>query len=156
MCSDCGAGPLWKNNRSGFCRLCYEKNRPRAIKGTAEHKAAVERSKNYYSQNVEKLRHVPVENRFGLSKEQYNEMLEAQEYRCAICRKHRDEFSKNFAVDHDHSCCPVIKQNKKTCGKCVRSLLCEQCNQGLGKFSDSPELLIIAAQYIKSHRKVVI
>lgn len=34
-------------------------------------------------------------------------------------------------VDHDHKCCG---NSKATCGKCVRGLLCGQCNTSLGHY----------------------
>jgi hypothetical protein len=51
-----------------------------------------------------------------------------------------------LAVDHNHGCCP----GEKSCGKCVRGLLCDNCNQAIGKFRDDPELLLKAAEYLRS------
>lgn len=57
--------------------------------------------------------------RYGITKEQYNDMLIAQGCRCAFCGRHRSEFKRRLHVDHDH----------KT-GK-VRGLLCIGCNKNL-------------------------
>jgi hypothetical protein len=53
---------------------------------------------------------------------------------------------KHLHVDHDHACCP----SGKSCGKCVRGLLCNDCN--LGHFKDDPELLRRMADYIEKFR----
>jgi hypothetical protein len=38
-----------------------------------------------------------------------------------------------ICVDHDHACCPKqVKATAKTCGKCIRGLLCFRCNTSLG------------------------
>lgn len=80
---------------------------------------------------------------FGITLAQYQEMHENQGGRCAICgnpeTQMRNGKIKMLAVDHCHST-----------GK-IRSLLCCECNQGLGKFKDSPELLLNAAEYLKKH-----
>jgi hypothetical protein len=49
-------------------------------------------------------------------------------------------------VDHDHACCP----GAKSCGKCVRSLLCASCNKGIAMFADEPQRLDAAAAYLRS------
>jgi len=78
---------------------------------------------------------------YKLSMPDYKQLLQEQEGRCAICRQietalYRDGSVKALSVDHDH----------KT-GK-VRGLLCLHCNQGLGRFFDSKDLLKKATEYL--------
>jgi hypothetical protein len=75
---------------------------------------------------------------FGMSIEEYDEKLVNQGGVCQICGLECIS-GKRLAVDHDH----------KT-GK-IRDLLCSNCNGGLGKFQDNPELLIKAADYLRKH-----
>jgi|ERR1017187_7892677 hypothetical protein len=79
------------------------------------------------------------EKKFNLTIEQYDEMLRQQDYKCAICRRDTPNKKQNthWAVDHDH-----------TTGK-VRGLLCQNCNQGLGKFKDNKILLEEAIKYLQ-------
>ncbi|MGA5420221.1 endonuclease VII domain-containing protein [Streptomyces lavendulocolor] len=77
----------------------------------------------------------------------YAEMLASQGGTCAICGRPDGE-GRALSVDHDHGCCP---DGDRTCGKCVRGLVCGACNHGLGKFRDSPELLRAAAAYLERH-----
>lgn len=81
---------------------------------------------------------------FRIREEDYNKILMEQEFSCAICKMHFSKQKRAFAVDHDHSCCDT----KRSCGKCIRGLLCFECNIGLGKFKDSPEILKSALKYI--------
>lgn len=75
---------------------------------------------------------------YGLSPEQFEQMLAQQSGRCAICKTDKPtvKIGGSFRIDHCHST-----------GK-VRGLLCMKCNSGLGMFSDSPEVLIAAAEYL--------
>lgn len=83
---------------------------------------------------------------YNISGEWRTLTLLAQEGTCAICHTAIDEAAGR--VDHDHTCC----LGRKSCGRCVRGLLCDSCNTGLGKFRDNPDLLISAAEYIILHR----
>jgi hypothetical protein len=76
-----------------------------------------------------KMRDQQAELRFGITPEMYADMLARQGGRCAICEKPNGFYSVRLVIDHDHACCP----GKKTCGKCVRGLLCTACNLHLGK-----------------------
>lgn len=82
--------------------------------------------------------------KFGLSRADYDRMLESQDGVCRICRKTPEENGKALAVDHDRACCP----GNKSCGKCVRSLLCGNCNRAIGYFKDDPSLILAALTYV--------
>ena len=63
-------------------------------------------------------------------------MWKDQEESCAICKTPFSDTSE-ACVDHSHDT-----------GE-VRGLLCNQCNNGLGRFMDNIELLKAAIKYIK-------
>ncbi|MFF8290006.1 endonuclease VII domain-containing protein [Streptomyces sp. NPDC016309] len=84
---------------------------------------------------------------YRLAPGRYAEMLATQGGVCAICEQ-PDGNGLALCVDHDHGCCPDAA---RTCGRCVRGLVCSACNHGLGKFRDSPELLRAAAAYLERH-----
>lgn len=73
---------------------------------------------------------------YGLSPEQYLDMLEKQQGKCAIC-KLEPTSKRGLAVDHDHET-----------GE-VRGLLCGGCNTALGSFKDDPEVLTSAIEYLR-------
>lgn len=79
------------------------------------------------------FRHYHLVRRYGITAAEYDAMVERQAGRRPICTQELDERSH---VDHDH----------KT-GR-VRGVLCFNCNAGLGKYADSPEILVRAAGYL--------
>lgn len=77
---------------------------------------------------------------YGLTLEQYTDMLRLQKYKCYICgRKHLEESRKRLNVDHDH-----------LTGK-VRKLLCGSCNSVLGRAGDNINILKRAILYLEEH-----
>lgn len=82
---------------------------------------------------------------YGITPERYDEMLAEQGGGCWICGRTPEEEGRALAVDHDHGCCP---QQKRSCGRCVRALLCQNCNNGLGRFGDSPARLARALELV--------
>ena len=81
---------------------------------------------------------------FGLDVTAYEAMKNSQGGGCAICGG-LNATGRALAVDHDHSCCP----GEKSCGACVRGLLCDNCNHALGKLKDRVELLRKAISYLE-------
>lgn len=126
-----------------------------------------EYSKKYYLNNKDKLKHngqvyrnsnkeqlrlkakerntpaylkdIVLRNKYGINLEIYNRMFQEQDGCCALCGKHQSEFKLALAVDHCH------ETNK------VRSLLCPNCNSGIGNLRDSKEMLFKAIKYLESH-----
>ena len=85
---------------------------------------------------------------YGISKEQYMALLEAQNYKCKICgltsssqaaKVGRKKVPSALAVDHCHQT-----------GR-IRGLLCVNCNSMLGMARDNPTLLLRAIQYLKGN-----
>ena len=72
---------------------------------------------------------------YGITLAEYDEMSEACEYRCQICRD-TEPTGRRLAVDHCHST-----------GR-IRGLLCMNCNQALGKFKDNVAHLENAIRYL--------
>lgn len=79
----------------------------------------------------------------GLTPERFDELLATQLGRCAICRRELDRYAKTTHIDHDRGCCPT----SRSCGKCVRGLLCHWCNTAIGLMPD-PASLRAAATYL--------
>ncbi len=73
---------------------------------------------------------------YGITAEQYDALLEAQGGGCALCGAAPKEGGKNLGIDHDHACCP----GRMSCGKCIRGILCDRHNLGLGLLGDVAQL----------------
>lgn len=83
---------------------------------------------------------------YGLEDGEYDLLYEMQGGKCAGCQRATGK-SKKLSIDHDHSCCP----GPVSCGKCVRGLLCTQCNKGvLGHSRDSIEFFERFIDYLKN------
>lgn len=116
-------------SRTGVCKSCGEvsiyKQGPRWACANAV-TSAVQRS-NWLK-------------KYGLTPEQYAEMLEACAGCCESCGLNFDTTGKWPCVDHDHDT-----------GR-VRGLLCNNCNVGIGNLGDSAEGVRMALKYLERTR----
>lgn len=88
--------------------------------------------------------------KFNMTLAQYEEMLAAQGGGCAICGSTEpsrgSRYYGRFLIDHDHNCCP----GPKSCGRCIRGLLCAACNFAIGALRDDTDRLRKAISYLES------
>ena len=128
-------------------RLQEERNQPEA------RMSASERSRRHYAANKDtilpKMRVYQLMDRFHLTPEQYDAMLSAQGGVCVVCGEPppTEGRLKNLAVDHDHNCCP----GSKSCGRCVRGLLCSNCNVAIGLLGDDVARVEALLAYLKGN-----
>ena len=104
--------------KSKYYQHHKEAFKARSIKYNQDHKEAIRVSrKKRYNNNPNTIKNLL--KRFNLTSDEYNQMLEKQYHRCAICGTHEPEVSLTLAVYHDH-----------ITGK-VTGLLCGNCNTGI-------------------------
>jgi hypothetical protein len=84
-------------------------------------------------------------NQYKVTVEFLESTFKAQSGLCAICskpevNKHSSGTTMRLAIDHCH------KSNK------FRGFLCQKCNQGIGMFLESQDLLKNAINYLEKHK----
>ena len=97
----------------------------------------------YRSERREKFNADHRQRKYGLDLATYAAMINAQDNKCAICRKEETETRKGvlraLAVDHDHST------------GAVRDLLCMSCNKLIGLANEDRDTLLAAVKYLDKH-----
>jgi len=125
-----------KDKRNLYSKNYYKSNRESVLK----------KQKIYYELNkteiINKNRNRYLKRKFGITIDDYNEMLTLQLSGCSICGKSINDNGNKLDIDHDH----------KT-GK-VRGLLCKNCNKGIGLFYENINILEGAINYIKKYNKL--
>ena len=92
---------------------------------------------------INNARRTHLKHKYGITPEQYDEMLRSQNGVCAICKQpetaSRAGKIKLLSVDHKHT----TKQ--------LRGLLCDGCNVALGSMHENIERLQSAIEYLKQY-----
>ena len=83
-------------------------------------------------------------NFYKISLEEYERILVSQGSKCALCCSLPGK--KPLRVDHDHSCC----SGEKTCGRCIRGLLCANCNLAMERIDSISNWAEKATEYSKA------
>jgi hypothetical protein len=122
----------------------WQKNKARCaaanLKYRSENQDRVkELNQLWWAANKDRL----VAEKYGLTLEEYQQMLDATEGKCPICSVELVFEGKSAAracVDHDHAT-----------GK-IRGIVCSRCNLLIGKAKDDAALLMRAAEYLMADK----
>lgn len=94
-----------------------------------------------WKQNKERLSVKRLCRRYGMTSQQYEEMVRTQGGLCAICGRPESRTwqgkLRTLSLDHDHET-----------GK-ARALLCADCNAAIGLFQEDPERMKSAIEYVE-------
>lgn len=89
--------------------------------------------------NPDKKRDYHLKATYGITLADKDALIASQDGRCGLCRTDNPGSVNGWQVDADHSVKPAR----------VRGILCVGCNTSLGRFKHSPELLMLAAEWVK-------
>ena len=65
---------------------------------------------------------------------------------CEICGTTAWGKDSHGSIDHDHTCC----LGDRTCGKCIRGVLCQSCNRVLGVFAEDIDRFQKTIEYLEN------
>lgn len=142
--------PDKKHVANGLCNSCYTKEYRAA--NPEKFIANRELSKQLLKERGPRYKAAERDRKFGLEPGGYDRMREEQNYKCAACGVHESELTRAMHVDHDHKCCPEVG---KSCGKCVRGLLCHHCNVALGHLNDDLDRVMAIGAYLIQNTNVL-
>lgn len=139
QCPKCGSpyetAELFGKDRR--CRLCcrakskkYRKDNPKKV--AESNKKSRKANPQSLSKSLRKARL----KRFGLTEEDYENLLIGQNGVCAVC-KQVDKIT--LAIDHCHET------------DIVRGLLCGSCNKAEGLLKSNPDVIRALADYVEYH-----
>ncbi len=126
-----------KNLRSSYCKLCFHiinaETKRKNINNTKIIKTKeYEKNKNSYRNRLYKLN-------YGISLEDYENLLFKQNGKCDICLGINNN-GRHLDVDHCH------KSGK------IRGLLCNACNRLLSNSKDDTDILKKAIDYLRKNK----
>lgn len=126
-CKTCGS---LERYACGSCKACTRRrNRKRYAENPEREK---QYNAKYQRENPDSIGHTHRKYKYGITKAQFQNLLLAQNSKCAICLE-----EKPLQVDH----CHVTDK--------VRGLLCGPCNRALGMLQENPVLTDNATGYLK-------
>ncbi len=132
-CATCGAPGTRATFKGSYCPPCATVHQAEIMDRMMERKGGSYRyRRNIYLKRV-----------YGITIEEYDVMLEAQDGKCAICGKPDGAADRlSLCVDHNH------RTGRR------RELLCVGCNFRVRNLGDDKELFELTVAYIRKHEFV--
>ena len=152
--------PRAKDKLFYSCKDCYKiyrkkhrENNPLSDEKKKEHN---EKNKIWYNNNKDKKteyvklrrknyphiqRNIDYKNKYNITINEYDDMLQKQNRACAICKISQSELNYRLMVDHSHD------TNK------IRGLLCRNCNLAIGYFKDNIKNIENSIHYLENFKK---
>lgn len=128
-----------KEEKLESARLSLKKRRESSVEWNRKNK---EWFHQWYLENKKEIGEANIKRyylrKYGITIEAKQRKIEIQENKCGICSDFID--MKNGHLDHDH----------KT--GLIRGVLCSKCNQGIGMFRESYQILSNAIEYLDQHQ----
>lgn len=106
-------------------------------------------NRKYNQEKKSEKRATFYKNRYGLSQEDFNELMDLQNGCCAICKQ---PFEGQPHVDHEHVE-GFEKMPAKEKRKYIRGLLCDCHNRMIGQGHDNAEELENGARYLREYER---
>jgi hypothetical protein len=106
----------------------YQKNRTRKLLVNSK----------YYTDNRDSIVNQRRFQKYGITRDEFDNLLKKQGGVCAICKKEL----KTPCIDHCH------KTNT------VRGILCHSCNRGIGLLQDDSNILFNAHKYLNENKGI--
>jgi 5-methylcytosine-specific restriction endonuclease McrA len=102
----------------------------------------LEQKREYRRKNFRYMESLRLQQKYGITLDQKDEMMKAQNGLCYICKTPFD------TTNHRRANTPIVDHDHKT--GAVRKILCNRCNRAIGLFHDNSVILYSAANYIES------
>ena len=130
-----------KSTCDGYYRAC----KPCAKQIPANKKENTSRrAKVYYQQDKQRAKGYNLTRLYGITLEEYNQMLIMQNNCCAICKQQFDNNTRATTpcVDHSHS------------SGNIRALLCGHCNKAIGLLREDTTIFESAIKYLQLFEEI--
>lgn len=137
--------PSRKIGYQSWCRKCMNEYKKRIPKYKETRREYDKKNRKKIQMSDRKRNRKRILEKFGISEQVYDELLIAQDGKCAICKNdetavdNRYGLKKRLAVDHNH-----------ITGK-IRGLLCTKCNSALGFLKEDINIIISMLKYIEEY-----